>query len=139
MNCQADIERLAHQKLEAAESLLNDGNPDNAYYIGGYSIELLLKAKVCKTLGIDDFFAFNKGKKELYKVYKVHNYEELLILSGLYSIFNEQLKDLKFKEHWSIVSTWSEEARYLTGKTNQEVNDFVTSIKEICSWIQKHL
>ena len=41
-------------------------------------MELSSKAKICKTLAIDDFFAFNlTTRKELYKPYKVHDYEEL--------------------------------------------------------------
>lgn len=30
---------------------------DAAYYIGGYTLELLLKANICNTLKIEDFFS----------------------------------------------------------------------------------
>lgn len=139
MLCQADIQTMAHQKLREADCLLKNGYFDGAYYLGGYAVELLLKAKVCKTLGIDDFFAFNKFKKELYKPYKVHDYEELLILSGLYSEFVKAQSDVTFKRHWSIVGSWNENARYLTGKSGKDVQDFLTSLLEIVKWIEKHL
>lgn len=139
MNCQSDIVKLASAKFGAAENLLKNGFPDDAYYLAGYTVELLLKAMVCKTLRVDDFFAFDKAKKELYKPYKVHNYEELILLSGIYPEFEANLKDLTFKGHWSIIRTWSEETRYLTGKTAQEVQDFVTSIKEFSTWIRGKL
>jgi hypothetical protein len=136
MNCQADIQKLAESKLESAEILLQNGKQDEAYYLAGYTVELLLKARVCKTLRVDDFFVFNKAKKELYKPYKVHNLQELILLSGIYPEFVESQKDVGFKGHWSNVNLWSEESRYLTGKTLKEVNDFVTSIKEISKWIK---
>src|ERR1700704_532325 len=117
MNCQADIVKLAWRKLESAKCLLKYEFPDDAYYLAGYTVELLLKAMVCKTLRIDDFFVFNRAKKELYKPYKVHNYEELLLLSGIYLEFEEESKDIEFIGHWSIISKWSEETRYLTGRT----------------------
>jgi HEPN domain-containing protein len=139
MQCQADIQIIAHQKLKEAQCLVDNGFFDGAYYLGGYAVELLLKAKVCKTLGIDDFFAFNKFKKELYRPYKVHDYEELIILSGLYTEFEKAQKDVGFKTHWSIVGAWSENVRYLTGKSSKDAKDFLTSLSEIVKWIEKHL
>ena len=62
-----------------------------------------MKAKICKTLDIQDFFDFdnarnrklptsrNKSKDNLYKSFKVHDYEQLLILSGLYTVFAEKI------------------------------------------------
>lgn len=106
----------------------------------GYAVELLLKAKVCKTLAIDDFFAFNlTTRKELYKPYKVHDYEELLILSGLYKEFTSAQADVAFKGHWSVIRNWTEGARYLTGKTEKDAKDFLTSIHEFSTWIEKYL
>lgn len=140
MQCQADIQTLAALKLKEAECLLKSGFFDGAFYLGGYAVELLLKAKVCKTLDIDDFFAFNlTARKELYKPYKVHDYEELLILSGLYKEFTAAQSDVTFKGHWSVVRNWSEGARYLTGKTEKDAKDFLTSVYEISKWIGKHL
>ncbi len=63
MNCQAGIEKLADIKLQEAECLLTNSFPDGSYYLGGYAVELLLKAKVCKTLGIDNFFEESSLKR----------------------------------------------------------------------------
>ncbi len=146
MKCQSDIAALAEAKLNDAECLLANGRNDNAYYLAGYTIELFLKAKVCKTLNIDDLFDESPTKQKLknegtiLKPYKVHDYEQLLILSGLYSDFQTELiGNTSFKVSWSIVSGWSEKSRYLTGQTQQSVKDFITSVKEIAKWIQKHL
>jgi HEPN domain-containing protein len=140
MQCQADIQALADTKLKEADCLFHSGFFDGAFYLGGYAVELLLKAMVCKTLRIDDFFAFNlPARKELYKPYKVHDYEDLLILSGLYKEFTAAQADVTFKGHWSVVRNWSESARYLTGKTEKDAKDFLTSIHEFSQWIEKYL
>ncbi len=147
MKCQADIEILALSKLVDAECLSDNGRADGAYYLAGYCIELLLKARVCKTLGIPDFFNFGSSTKKklknegnLAKPYKVHDFEQLLVLSGIYNDFEQELtNDPLFKAHWSVVSKWNEDCRYLTGQNPQDVKDFLTSVKEIAQWIQKHL
>ncbi len=122
---------------------------EGAYYLAGYAVELLLKAKVCKNLGIEDFFNFNNPKRtklsvknpdNLYKSYKVHDLSQLVILSGVYMDFqNDMITDNELKEHWSIVSKWDENSRYLTGITDEDAKNFIISIKEIMKWIQKHL
>jgi hypothetical protein len=141
MKCRADIQTLADEKLSEAESLLREGFADGAYYIAGYTVELLLKAMICKTLGVDNFFDFDKvPKKELYRPFKVHNYEELFYLSGIYTPFSDAKKyDSTFLKAWSTASPWTEESRYLTGKTPHDVIDFITSVKEIAIWIKKFL
>jgi len=142
MNNQADIIKLAETKLLEAECLFNNNLFDGAYYLGGYTIELLLKAKVCKTLGIPDFFLFDttKAKAETYKPFKAHDYSQLLVLSGIYAeLENEINTNIIFKGHWSIVSSWNEGCRYLTGKTMSEVKTFLNSINEVSTWIKSHL
>jgi hypothetical protein len=140
MKTQAEIEALADQKLKEADCLLKGGFYDGAYYMGGYCVELLLKARVCKTLNINDFFLFNRGKQEAYKPYKSHDYDQLLILSGLFGDFSAHSNaDPLFKAHWSVVSTWNEGSRYLTGKSSTDAQSFLISVNEVATWIRKHL
>ena len=98
-----EIMALADHKLRVAELFCETGFYDDAYYLGGYVFELLLKAQICKTLRITDFFDFENAKSRrlpsgkpkrqreigdgLYKPFKVHDYEQLMILSGLYREF----------------------------------------------------
>lgn len=141
MDCRANIQTIAELKLQAADCLLANSLYDDAYYIAGYAVELFLKTKVCKTLGVDGFFNFNpiKGRKDLYKPYKVHDYTELLLLSGLYPVFEEESKDVIFKGNYSIIALWNEGCRYEAGRDPEEVKEFVSSVKEFCKWIQKYL
>lgn len=147
MQTQSDIEALAYAKLEDAECLLENNRFDSAYYLAGYAIELLLKARICKTLGIPDFFDFDniarkrlKNESVITKSYKVHDYEQLLILSGIYAEYkNEIVNNETFRLNWSIVSEWTENSRYLTGINPERVNKFITLVKDMMKWIQKHL
>ena len=142
MNCISDIVIMAKKKLSASKLLLANGFSDEAYHIGGYCIEFLLKASVCKTLGIEDFF----GEKDVWakkfkypQAFKNHNLEQLLVLSGIYMEFDKKLSDATFKSHWSKACAWNEQSRYLTGKPSLEVKDFLISIEEISKWIENYL
>lgn len=127
--------------------MLTDNRFDSAYYLVGYAIELLLKARVCKTLGIPDFFDFDnterkrlKNESVITKPYKVHDFEQLVILSGIYTEYRKELETNEFfKINWSLVSEWNENSRYLAGLNSQTVKNFITSVKEVMTWIKKHL
>ena len=105
-----------------------------------------------QTLDIQDFFDFdnarnrrlptsrNKSKDNLYKSFKVHDYEQLLILSGLYTVFAEKITtDLEFEADWSIVSKWDESLRYSNGVNEIDVKSFIGSIKNIITWLKQYL
>ena len=90
MKTEIQIIELYESKLKVADFLLQNNFYDDAYYIGGYALELCLKAKICKTLQIPDFFDFENSanrklpkygkrntKENLYKPYKVHDFEQL--------------------------------------------------------------
>ena len=143
MDCIANIEKLALSKFTEAKCLFINGHCDGAYYTAGYTVELLLKAKVCKTLGIEDFFDEKSTLMKKFRfpqTFKSHDFEQLLVLSGVYKELDKQSDlDPNFKSKWSSVCFWSEESRYSTGKTSQEVEDFLTSVGEIVEWIRKYL
>ena len=126
---------------------------DDAYYLGGYAFELLLKARICKNLLIPDFFDFesskkrrlpgnkNKGdKKNLYKPFKVHDYEQLIILCGLYTEFYFKVEnDPVFESDWWVIMNWNEGVRYSKNRQQKEVASFISSIKNMVKWLQQHL
>ena len=145
MKTEKEITDLADKKIAAAECLLANGLYDDAYYIGGYAFELLLKAKICKTLCIPDFFEFDaakaslKVKPEAQKPFKVHNYEQLIVLSGLYSEFSTAINDLSFKADWSVISSWDESFRYKSGSTQSDAASFLASLKNMIVWLKKQI
>jgi HEPN domain-containing protein len=46
----ADLRRLAKARLQDAEALFQTRRFDGAVYVVGYSVEIALKARICKTL-----------------------------------------------------------------------------------------
>lgn len=154
MRTESEIINLSDKKLTVAEFLVANGFYDDAYYLGGYAFELRLKAKICKTLVIPDFFDFDNArsrklpvtkskrtdKDNLYKPFKVHDYEQLLILSGLYTEFsNKIITDLVFGADWSVISKWDESLRYSIGTNETDVKSFLQSIKNMIVWLQQYL
>lgn len=112
-----------------------------------------MKAKICKTLKIEDFFDFensnsrklpisvkNSGKENLYKPFKVHDYEQLIILGGIYEDFSNEINNkAEINSAWSIVSQWNENCRYICGYKQQDVKIFLDSIKLLCQWIKNQI
>ena len=154
MRTEVEIINLSDKKLTVAEFLVANGFYDDAYYLGGYAFELRLKAKICKTLVIPDFFDFENSKSRklpvaktkradkdnLYKPFKVHDYEQLLILSGLYTEFSNKITtDLVFGADWSVISKWDKSLRYSTGTNKPDVDSFLQSIKNMILWLQQYL
>jgi hypothetical protein len=144
MKCIQEIQEAAWSKLEDAECLFEGGRYDAAFYLAGYTIELLLKALICKNLGIEDFFNFEDSERkylsrEAYRPFKVHDYEQLITLSGYYASFKIEKQNEDFLHHWSLVNPWSENYRYLSGKKREDVKKFLTSIRIIGEWIETNL
>lgn len=152
LKTEAEIISLSENKLRAAELLMSNNFFDDAYYIAGYALELILKAKICKTLLIPDFFDFENAKSRklpigktkrgesdnLYKPFKVHDYEQLIILSGFYVQFSEKItSDLEFSADWSIVSKWDENLRYAVNNSKPDVESFIQSLKNIILWLKQ--
>ncbi len=70
----------------------------------------------------------------------MHDFEQLFILSGIYTQFEQEIfNSPSFRNNWSIVSKWNENSRYLAELNGNDVKDFLTSVKEVMEWIQKHL
>ena len=55
-------------RMQESEFLFINGYFDAAYYMGGYVFEYLLKARICKTLGIEDLLILVARQKEKLKM-----------------------------------------------------------------------
>ena len=125
----AELRSIARARIKDAEALLAAGRYDGSVYLCGYSVELGLKAKICRTLKWTGFPSTNK-EFEVYKSFRTHNLDVLLHLSGAEKKFRQQPK---LTAAWSDVAAWDPDARYrLTGTaTADEANDMVKSAKVI--------
>ena len=95
------IVSLSDNKVSEAECLFLNGFYDSAYYMAGYAVELLLKARISKTLNIDNFYDFGNRDKffneeNILKPYIVHNFEQLFVLSGIYKEYALISNDAEF-------------------------------------------
>jgi HEPN domain-containing protein len=141
MNSKSEIKKIALQKLKDAELLYNNVCYDNAYYLAGYSVELSLKARICKNLGIDSLFTNTK----YVKFFKVHDFDTLLMFSGLLEKFeNDKASNIDLHTNWSYICQWKEDCRYHKRgeKTQLEVQQFINAINDpvngFLKWIKKY-
>jgi hypothetical protein len=152
MTSPLEIKKLAKQRLEEAEILFKAGKCDGAFYLAGYSVELMLKAKICDRLGIPNLFdetnaASNSinGIGEIRKALKTHNLFILLIFSGLKIKFDE---DKATNKHLGIANSllfnsWNENARYkpcghMADKDVEKLITLLSGDNGILSWIEKN-
>jgi HEPN domain-containing protein len=104
----ARLIELAEAKLEDAKLLLSAGRADNAYYLAGYAVELMLKAILSgrfRENTLPDRALIN----QLYS----HDLDRLTRLALLDVALQQHGKsDADFRLRWDIVLEWTEESRY---------------------------
>jgi hypothetical protein len=111
----SDLLAIAHARLDEAKILMTAGKHDGAAYLCGYSVELALKASICRTLGWSDY-PLTKKEFEGYQSFKTHVLDVLLHLTGRESFVKTHLL-----AEWSAVAAWDPEARYqIIGNTRFE-------------------
>jgi HEPN domain-containing protein len=135
------------QKMIEAKFLIDNDYIDLSFYLIGYAIEFALKACVCKNLDIDDLFCENrqsKVKNELIAKFKTHDYESLIILSGLYKKKQEiQAKNEELYLDLTYIfkkANWKPDCRYypVSTKSKEDVIEFFKSAKELLKWIENY-
>ena len=132
---------IADRRIEEAESLCTNAYPDGAFYLGGYAVELYLKAKICKHFDLPDFYDKYAPKSDLSKTFLVHNLERLMLFSGLSTKFVAAMQaDQTLELSWANVKQWSEKNRYdIIGiRTVTDAARFINSVKTIIQWIKVH-
>jgi hypothetical protein len=147
------IKQLAYDRLEEAVILCDNGKYDGAFYLAGYSIELMLKAKVCERLGIDNLFdeqCQTYGVTEVRKALKTHDLAVLLIFSGLRTQFEwVKSQDMTLAETNLLLflnsgkCIWNEQCRYNpSGSQNpgdvQRLIGLLLHEHGLLQWIEKN-
>jgi HEPN domain len=122
-----ELGKMASARIEDAEVLQKGKRYDGAVYLCGYSVELVLKASICRTLKWKEFPSTNKEFEGLHS-FKTHKLDLLLHLSG----FETKIKTSFFTD-WSIVAAWDPESRYsLVGTVSDiDASNMIESAKII--------
>jgi HEPN domain-containing protein len=131
-----DFQQLSNLRLKEAKALLDAGFPEGAYYLAGYSVECALKACIAKRTHAEEF-----PERDAHKYYK-HDLQELLVHAQLkQSLDSDMQRDPLLEKRWTILKSWSEEARYIQGKTAHEAMDLIGAIEDgtggILPWLQQ--
>lgn len=122
----ANLRKLARARLTDAKLLLRARRYDGAIYIGGYVVEIALKARICRTLKWESFPSSRKEFASL-ATFRTHDLDLLLALSG-----REQRIKSRHLAEWSNVATWDPEVRYRTpGSTTKADADLLVSSAEV--------
>lgn len=147
-----EIKNLAQQRLIEANILYINGMCDGAFYLAGYSVELMLKAKICERLGIPNLFDESdinvnsiKGIGEIRKTLKTHNLFTLLIFSGLkvkFDVDKATNKDLA-KANSLLFNAWDENVRYkpcghMLDKDVEKLINLLSGANGILTWIEQN-
>lgn len=132
------LKTLALERLQEAEYLIGNGHVGGAYYIGGYAIELALKAVVCKKLNIE-IFDKEEVPRHISKSFMIHDLSDLVILAGVANdLENACMESYTFQVSWSRVSDWSEQLRYELACQTEKAEVFILSLKIVLKWLQKY-
>jgi hypothetical protein len=133
-----DFQNLALIRLTEAQALLASGNPSGAYYLAGYAVECALKACIAKETREHDFAPRPETVRDMY----THDVAKLVKVVGLKGALDSRsAAEPVFDRLWSIVSSWSEQARYATF-TQAEADDLIDAINDpvhgVLSWLQQY-
>lgn len=106
------LQQLARLRMQEAEALFTSGFYDGSVYLAGYAVELALKARICRLLGLKEY------PSEPAQAFKVHNLDQLKVLAGLTNQI-DPTKNRDLFNNWSQAVKWNPEQRYeAPGKYN---------------------
>ena len=105
----AEFQQLADVRLVEAKALLDLGKWDGAYYLGGYAVELALKACIIKMCMATDAFPDKDFSKNCY----THDVEKLVAVAKLDGPRKTATDaDPELLANWALARDWSEAKRY---------------------------
>ncbi len=130
--------KLAEIRLDEAQCLLRLRKYHGAYYLAGYSVECLLKAKIAGNVRKHDF-----PDKALANAAYTHELEKLVGLAGLKIELDQSLAtNQDLSSNWSVVKDWKEDKRYDVSIKAHTARDMISSINDpingIAQWIKNH-
>jgi HEPN domain-containing protein len=128
----ADLERLADLRAAEAQTLLDAGRWEGAYYLAGYAVECALKSVIARQTRAGEFPDLKRVKDSY-----THNLNKLLRLASLRQALEAQPAGRQV--NWKTVAEWSEQSRYLPHMEEQVARDLVEAVTSetdgILSWL----
>jgi hypothetical protein len=138
---QADLRRMAEERIKDARALIRGKRWEFAYYVAGYSIECALKSCVLARM-----IYTAKSFEEKPPNYREHNFGKLVEHAGLTDELNARLKlsaasgDV-FRSNWATVIQWKETSRY-ESKTEAEARGLFAAIVDkpdgVLRWLKNY-
>ncbi len=138
---QAELRKMAEERIKDAKALLRGKRWEFAYYAAGYSVECALKACVLARM-VHTAWVFEE--KWDAKSCLTHDFGKLIDLAGLRGELNAKLAAATggpFAFNWGAANKWKVESRYAS-KTEAEARDLCTAITDkpdgVFGWIKKY-
>jgi hypothetical protein len=134
-----ELEQLAELRIKEAAHLLAAGCYQGAYYLAGYSLECLLKARIAKRVKQHDF-----PDKKLANDSHIHDLTKLCIAAEMKPDLNlTEQEDEDFKLNWAVAKEWNVESRYNVNIDKQRAEDLFNAITDsnsgVMPWLKKFL
>jgi len=106
-----ELKKLSLSRLKSAKILMDADDFDGAIYLMLHSLEIALKAVICKHLQFKQYP--DKGDlDQIKRVFHTHDREVLLRLSGLKPFFSPVHRSKLRYRNWNKVITWDFSMRY---------------------------
>lgn len=140
---QADLRRMAEERIKDARALIRGKRWGFAYYVAGYSIECALKSCILARM-IHSGLVFKEDwvKHDC----RVHNFSRLIELAELKNELNTRLQASAtsgdpFRSNWTTVVQWKETSRY-ESKTEVEAKELFAAITGkpdgVLRWLKRY-
>lgn len=133
-----ELLELALERLHEAKALFDAGYWSGAYYLCGYSVELVLKAHIAK-----QFRAFEIPDKNIVNAVWTHKLDKLLELAELGPDLEDRFTAApQLQANWNTALGWNESSRYRKiGET--EARALVEALSDprdgVFAWIRSKL
>jgi hypothetical protein len=140
---QTELQKMAQERLKDAQTLIEGGRWEFAYYAAGYAVECALKSCILSRM-IHTGWVFEEKWEA--KLCLTHEIPKLVQLAGLTDQLNVDLKksaaaDKEFAVNWETAKSWTVTSRYAT-KTEADAKKLYAAIAEephgVLQWIRTY-
>jgi HEPN domain-containing protein len=140
---QAELQKMAEERLKDANVLIKGKRWEFAYYAAGYAVECALKSCILARM-IHTGWVFEERWEA--KSCLTHEFGRLASLAGLTEELNNNLKASaaasgEFAANWSVAEKWSVTSRY-EARTKEDATELYAAIADephgVLRWIRTY-